>query len=52
MAEYGEWNQKGATLSNVTAKTEYGIDDEFIFKSIKAGIVEYQQGAVWGNPGV
>ena len=50
MAEYGEWNQKGATLSNVTAKTEYGIDEAFIVKGIKAGILEYQEGTVWGNP--
>jgi hypothetical protein len=25
MAEYGEWNRKGATLSDVTAKAEYGV---------------------------
>ncbi len=50
MAEYNEWNQKGATLSDVTAKTEYGIDHEFIVKGIKAGILEYREGTVWGNP--
>ena len=49
MAE-NEWNQKGATLSDVTAKAEYGIDHEFIIKGIKAGILEYREGAVWGNP--
>jgi hypothetical protein len=50
MVEYNEWNQKGATLSDVTAKAEYGIDHEFIVKGIKAGILEYREGAVWGNP--
>ena len=50
MAEYNEWNQKGATLSDVTAKTEYEIDDAFIVKGIKAGILEYREGTVWGNP--
>ncbi len=30
MAEYGEWNRKGATLSDVTAKKEYGVDQDFI----------------------
>jgi hypothetical protein len=39
MAEYGEWNQKGATLSDVTAKAEYGIDYDFIVKGIKAEIL-------------
>lgn len=30
MANYGEWNRKGATLSDVTAKTEYGVSQTFI----------------------
>jgi hypothetical protein len=50
MAEYGEWNQKGATLSDVTAKKEYGVDRGFIIKGIEAGKLEYRDGAVWGNP--
>ena len=50
MAEYGEWNRKGATLSDVTAKKEYGVDRDFIENSIRAGKLEYRQGAVWGNP--
>jgi len=32
MAEYGEWNRKGATLSDVTAKAEYGVDRDVIVK--------------------
>jgi len=50
MAEYGEWNQKGSTLSDVTAKKEYGVDRDFIIKGIKAGKLEYRDGAIWGNP--
>ena len=50
MAEYGEWNRKGATLSDVTAKKEYGVDQEFIVKGIRAGKLEYREGAIWGNP--
>ena len=50
MAEHGEWNQKGATLSDVTAKKEYGVDREFIIKGIEAGKLEYRDGAIWGNP--
>ena len=30
MAERGEWNRKGATLSDVTAKAEYGVSRDFI----------------------
>ena len=50
MAEYGEWNRKGATLSDATAKKEYGVDLEFIENGIRAGKLEYRQGAIWGNP--
>ncbi len=50
MAEYGEWNRKGATLSDKTAKKEYGVSRDFIVKGIRAGRLEYREGAVWGNP--
>jgi hypothetical protein len=50
MAEYGEWNRKGATLSDVTAKAEYGVKREFIIKGIQTGKLEYRDGAIWGNP--
>ncbi|MFO7639887.1 MAG: hypothetical protein R6X17_01025 [Candidatus Competibacteraceae bacterium] len=50
MAEYGEWNRKGATLSDATAQKEYGVDREFIVRGIRAGKLEYREGAVWGNP--
>jgi hypothetical protein len=50
MAEYGEWNRKGATLSDLTAQKEYGISREFIVAGIRAGKLEFRDGAVWGNP--
>ena len=50
MAELGEWTRKGATLSNVTAKKEYGVDQDFIVKGIRAGKLEYKQGSMGGNP--
>ncbi|MBT4088468.1 MAG: hypothetical protein HN580_28965 [Deltaproteobacteria bacterium] len=50
MAEYGEWNRKGASLSDKTAKKEYGIDLEFIEKGIRSGKLDYRQGNMWGNP--
>ena len=50
MAEYGEWNRKGATLSDKTSKKEYGVDRDFIVKGIRAGKLEYREGVIWGNP--
>ena len=50
MAKYGEWNQKGATLSDVTAKAEYIVSQDFIVKGIETGKLEYRDGAIWGNP--
>ncbi len=50
MAEYGEWNRKGATLSDVTAEAEYGVSRDFIIKGIEAAKLEYRPGAIWGNP--
>jgi hypothetical protein len=50
MAEYGEWNRKGATLSDVTAKAEYGVNRDFIVKGIQTAKLDYRDGAIWGNP--
>jgi flagellar motility protein MotE (MotC chaperone) len=50
MAEYGEWNRKGATLSDVTAEAEYGMSRDFIITGIEAAKLEYRPGAIWGNP--
>jgi hypothetical protein len=50
MAESGEWNRKGAVLSDVTALKEYGVTRDFIVAGIQAGKLEFRDGAVWGNP--
>ena len=50
MAEYGEWVQKGATLSDATAVKEYGVSRDFIVAGIRAGKLEFREGEVWGNP--
>ena len=50
MAEYGEWNRKGASLSDVTARKEYGVSRDFIVKGIQADKLEYREGSIWGNP--
>ena len=50
MAEHGEWNRKGATLSDVTAHKEYGVNRDFIVNGIRTGKLEYRQGAILGQP--
>ncbi len=50
MAEHGEWISKGASLSDVTATKEYGVTRDFIVQGIRAGKLDYREGAVWGNP--
>jgi hypothetical protein len=34
----------------VTAQKEYAITREFIVEGIRAGKLEFREGAVWGNP--
>jgi hypothetical protein len=46
MAEDGEWNRKGAALSDVTAEKEYGVTRDFVVKGIQAGKLEFRDGAV------
>jgi coenzyme F420-reducing hydrogenase delta subunit len=50
MAEHGEWNRKGATLSDATALKDYGVNRDFIVQGIQSKKLEYREGAVWGNP--
>jgi len=50
MAKHGEWNQKGATLSDKTAKKEYGVDLQYIIDGINAGKLEYRHASAHGNP--
>ena len=49
MAAYGEWTMKNATLSHVTAGKEYGVSRDFIVQGIRAGKLEYREGAVFGS---
>jgi hypothetical protein len=50
MADPGEWNRKGAVLSDVTAQKEYGVTREFVVAGINAGKLEFREGSVWSNP--
>jgi hypothetical protein len=45
-----EWGRKGATLSDKTARSEYGLTQEEIYAAIEAGKLEYRPAAMHGNP--
>jgi len=45
-----EWQRKGATLSDKTARKEFGLTQDEIVQAIRAGELQYRQGAIHGNP--
>jgi hypothetical protein len=45
-----EWQRKGATLSDKTARKEFGLTQAEIVRVIRAGKLQYRDGAVHGNP--
>jgi hypothetical protein len=45
-----EWGRKGATLSDKTAGSEYGLTQEEIYAAIDAGKLQYRPAAMHGNP--
>ena len=48
---YGnEWGRKGATISDKTARLEYGLTRDEIYNAIDAGKLQYRPGAMHGNP--
>ena len=47
---YGEWVQKGATLSDKTAAREYGLTRAEIYEAVNAGELQYRMQAIHGNP--
>jgi hypothetical protein len=44
------WTQKGATLSDKSARKEFGITQEMIIDAIKCGKLQYRQNHIHGNP--
>jgi hypothetical protein len=45
-----EWQRKGATLSDKTARQEFGLTQDEIYDAIEAGTLQYRQAAMHGNP--
>ena len=50
--EFGteEWGRKCATLSDKTARSQYGLTQEEIYAAIDAGKLQYRPAAMHGNP--
>ncbi len=44
------WSQKGATLSDKSARQEFGLTQEEIVAAIRAGKLQFRQSNVHGNP--
>jgi hypothetical protein len=45
-----EWARKGATLSDKTARSEFGLTQHEIIAAIDAGKLQYRPGSTHGNP--
>ena len=45
-----EWQRKGATLSDKTAREEFGLTQDEIVQAIRAGTLHYREGSMYGNP--
>src|SRR5437773_5605379 len=45
-----EWQRKGATLSDKTAREEFGLTQDEIIRAIRAGKLHYREGSMYGNP--
>jgi hypothetical protein len=44
-----EWRLKGATLSDKTARSEYGLTQDEIIAAINAGKLQYRSASTHGN---
>jgi hypothetical protein len=45
-----EWQRKGGTLSDKTARKEFGLTQDEIVQAIRAGKLQYRLGSMHGNP--
>jgi hypothetical protein len=45
---YGEWGRKGATLSDKSARKQFGLTQDEIEDAIRAGKLQYREGSVYG----
>jgi hypothetical protein len=45
-----EWQRRGGTLSDKTARKEFGLTQDEIVQAIRAGKLQYRHAAMHGNP--
>lgn len=44
------WQSKGATLSDKTARKDFGLTQDEIVQAIRAGKLHYRCNSIYGNP--
>src|SRR3954466_117812 len=44
------WSQKGATMSDKSARQEFGLTQEEIIAAIRAGTLQFRESNMHGNP--
>jgi len=44
------WSQKGATLSDKSARQEFGLTQQEIYDAMRAGKLQYREASMHGNP--
>jgi len=44
------WSGKGATLSDKSARQEFGLTQEEIYAAMRAGKLQYREASMHGNP--
>ena len=52
MIDFGDsvWQRKGGTLSDNTARKQYGLTQDEVEAAIRAGQLQYRHGSMHGNP--
>ena len=50
MHEDSDWQRKGGTLTDGTAREEYGLTHDEIVHAIRAGKLRYREASIYGNP--
>lgn len=52
MADFDDslWQRRGATLSDKSARKEYGLSQDEIIEAIRDGRLQYRENSIHGNP--
>ncbi|MFC1835340.1 hypothetical protein ACFL2Q_11490 [Thermodesulfobacteriota bacterium] len=47
---YSDWSRKGSTLSDKSARKEFGLTQEEVIQAINDGKLQYRENSIRGNP--